>query len=99
MQSPLEFKVYKDSIQTGKLFLEILEDIESDYNDSQNDLLDLVELFPLDDSQKTLLRNVIITKCIFTENKKKLLRKRILDRVNNSTREFQEEFKKYKVTL
>lgn len=97
--SPLEFKVNKDFIQAGRLFLELLEDLESDYNDAQISLLNLIEDFPLDDSQRKLLISIILQSSIFTENKKKLLRKRILDKVNTFVREFDEEFKKYKVTL
>lgn len=98
-KGPLEFLAHKKLINAGKVCLELLEDLELDYNDSQNKLLETIEKFPLDTKEMELLKQIVYTGSIFTDNKKSILRKRILDVVNNASREMEEEFKKYNISL
>lgn len=98
-ESPLEFQIHKRFINLAKVSLEIFEDLESDYNDTQTKLLDTISKFNINDLEKELLNSIIIQGCLFTPNKIQNLRKRVLDKANDASRETAEEFKKYTITL
>jgi hypothetical protein len=98
-ESPLEFQAQKRFNTLGRVFLEIMEDIASDYNDTQLKLLDSIARFNITDVEKKLLESIIIQGCLFTPNKIQNIRKRILDKTNDSARELSDEFKKYHIKL
>ena len=96
---PLEFQTHKRFNGIARVFLETLEDLRSDYNDTQSALLDSLSKFNISDLEKELLRSIIIQGCLFTPNKVQNIRKRMLDKANSASRELSEEFQKYKITL
>lgn len=93
----MEFQVQKKLVNAGAHSLEIFEELESFYNDSQAQVLDTIKLLPIESEHKKLIESIIIQGNVFTPNRISSIRKRVFDYVNNAARSLKEEFLKYKV--
>lgn len=95
----LSFFCSKKTIEVGRNALELLEEIEKLYNESQFELVDIISKSHLEDSVKGLLINIILSKNQFSGAKKQIYRKRILDIANESARSIKEEINKYNILI
>lgn len=95
----LPFFCEKRILESGKVSLNLLEEIEELYNESQHDLIQTLNSAPIDEASKGLLIKLVLSSNQFSESKKKIYRKRILDSVNDSIRSIKEEIFKYKIEL
>lgn len=99
VKAVLSFFCSKKTIEVGRGALELLEEIEKLYNESQFDLVDVISKSSLDKGTKELLINIIVGKNQFTGAKKQIYRKRILDIANEASRSIKEEINKYNVLI
>lgn len=96
---PLEFQVHKKLVGVAAASLELVEELQSAYNDAQLQLLDSIKFLPIEDTHKKLIESIVFQGNVFTPNRINFVRKKIFDHANSESRNLMEEFKKYKITL
>jgi ferritin-like protein len=92
----LQFKASRSLIDLGKLILTCLDELNKEAESAEHRFFNTVDSLSITESDKKLIKNIFIQSQVFTENKKTILRKRILDFGNDLVRELDKEFEKLK---